>query len=126
MSEPQETKSISTEQEESSQPQSQHDFSKIQKQQKYLNRRAFILKSDMDWNPLLNYPRNNPCPCKSGKKFKKCHLNLLPVAVPAKEAKLFREIMAKQQEIVFTMKEREAEKTQEEQFAEAPPVEAAP
>lgn len=29
-------------------------------------------------NPLLKFPRNSPCMCNSGKKFKLCHLGLLP------------------------------------------------
>lgn len=38
------------------------------------------------WNPLKSMPRNSPCPCGSGKKFKKCHLNVLPDVVPSKES----------------------------------------
>lgn len=33
-------------------------------------------------NPLLRFPRNKKCPCNSGKKFKHCHLNVLPYAIP--------------------------------------------
>lgn len=32
-------------------------------------------------NPLLKFPRNDPCPCKSGKKFKKCCLPKQPMHV---------------------------------------------
>lgn len=39
------------------------------------------------YNPLLSYPRNAPCPCKSGKKFKKCHLPVMPAVIPT-EAKI--------------------------------------
>jgi hypothetical protein len=39
------------------------------------------------WNPALKYPRNLPCPCDSGKKFKHCHLPHLPRAVSTEEAK---------------------------------------
>ncbi len=27
------------------------------------------------WNPIVSWPRNNPCFCQSGKKFKKCCMN---------------------------------------------------
>lgn len=29
-------------------------------------------------NPLLGFPRNDPCFCNGGKKFKNCHLKKLP------------------------------------------------
>jgi len=40
-----------------------------------------------DWNPLLNYPRNNPCFCGSGKKFKKCCLVNMPRTCSTRLAK---------------------------------------
>lgn len=33
-------------------------------------------------NPLLNWGRNDPCICGSGKKFKKCCIHNLPKAIP--------------------------------------------
>lgn len=39
------------------------------------------LTDGSQWNPWLNFPRNEPCPCKSGKKFKKCHLLTMSRAV---------------------------------------------
>lgn len=39
-------------------------------------------KEGMMWNPLLKHPRNEPCPCGSGIKFKRCHLNSMPVILP--------------------------------------------
>lgn len=39
---------------------------------------AYIPKPGFIRNPLLAFPRNELCPCKSGKKFKKCHLPVLP------------------------------------------------
>lgn len=33
------------------------------------------------WNPLQKYPRNEPCYCGSGKKFKKCCLPFEPLAI---------------------------------------------
>jgi hypothetical protein len=42
--------------------------------------RGYALKPGYSWNPLLSYPRNHPCFCMSGRKFKQCHLkNILPV-----------------------------------------------
>ena len=49
-------------------------------------------------NPLLQFPRNEPCYCKSGKKFKNCHMRTLPPKV-SKEAA---------EELVVLMKKREA------------------
>src|ERR1700720_4644210 len=40
--------------------------------------------------------RNDPCPCGSGRKFKKCHLNMPPIgAPPADPRPLPREVMEK-------------------------------
>lgn len=51
--------------------------------------KAHKLPEGFMWNPLLKLPRNSPCPCKSGKKFKKCHLpkmtRMLPLKAPIKE-----------------------------------------
>lgn len=32
-------------------------------------------KEGFQWNPVSSFPRNAPCPCGSGIKFKKCHLS---------------------------------------------------
>ena len=37
--------------------------------------------ADLYFNPLLDYPRNAPCICDSGKKFKKCHGPLIPTRI---------------------------------------------
>lgn len=34
------------------------------------------------WNPLLKYPRNEPCYCGSNKKFKKCCLENTSLVIP--------------------------------------------
>lgn len=44
------------------------------------------LKPGFAWNPLLTLPRNIPCPCGGGKKFKHCHLPNMPRAIPEKLA----------------------------------------
>lgn len=66
------------------------------------------LKQGFAWNPLLTLPRNIPCPCRSGKKFKACHLNMLPRVIPEKFAKRYREQM-RAKDLVFLTKENEKE-----------------
>ena len=53
------------------------------------------LNAGYSWNPWLELPRNGPCPCDSGKKFKNCHYAGMPRAVSAKDAIEAREAMAK-------------------------------
>lgn len=60
------------------------------------------------WNPLRSLPRNSQCPCPSGKKFKACHLDKLPWAVPADTARQYIDQMAKP-DLVFVTKENQAE-----------------
>lgn len=69
-------------------------------------RLAIQLKKGYAWNPLLTLPRNRPCPCLSGKKFKQCHLNLLPRIVLEKDAESFKKQMAKP-DLVFKTQENE-------------------
>lgn len=38
------------------------------------------------YNPLKGYARNGMCLCGSGKKFKKCHLDLIPEAITTARA----------------------------------------
>lgn len=59
------------------------------------------------WNPLFKLPRNRPCPCQSGRKFKACCLPRLPKAVPIEEAKAYADQMTKP-DLVFLTKENEA------------------
>lgn len=57
---------------------------------KHPGRMAARLLDGYDWNPLLTIGRNEMCPCDSGKKFKRCHLNTMPRAIPADLAKQYR------------------------------------
>jgi uncharacterized protein YecA (UPF0149 family) len=41
-------------------------------------------KPGFSWNPLMKLPRNAPCVCGSGKKFKKCHLPAMSPILPTK------------------------------------------
>ena len=43
----------------------------IDEQNKKLNK--YDNEAKIYFNPLDSFPRNSPCPCNSGKKFKKCH-----------------------------------------------------
>lgn len=43
---------------------------------------AYQVKKGFMWNPLRKIPRNMPCPCGSGKKFKKCHYLAMPAVLP--------------------------------------------
>ena len=47
---------------------------------------VWALKDGFAWNPLLKIPRNFPCPCQSGAKYKDCHLKTMPRAIPSKLA----------------------------------------
>lgn len=69
------------------------DYKKKQQVLRQLSKLALKPKPGHDWNPLLKVPRNNPCPCQSGKKFKHCHLNLVPRIVEAKQAQHFKTAM---------------------------------
>lgn len=51
------------------------------------------LADGYSWNPLLNFPRNSPCPCDSKKKFKNCHQSKLPKAIPTAMADEYKLIM---------------------------------
>lgn len=59
------------------------------------------------WNPLLTLPRNQPCPCRSGLKFKTCCLRKLPKVVTIQDAEIFKAQMLKP-DLVFITKENEA------------------
>src|SRR3954464_10524091 len=66
------------------------------------------------WNPLRTLPRNNPCPCRSGKKFKKCCLPTLPQAVSQKHAEEFKQ-QIKLPDLVFVTKENQEQIVEEVQ-----------
>lgn len=48
--------------------------------------RALIPNVGYVWNPLLKFPRNEPCFCNSGKKFKRCCLNKMAKTVSARDS----------------------------------------
>lgn len=59
--------------------QEQEVFSRLKKSRR-------VLKPKFQWNPLKKLQRNEPCPCGSNLKFKKCCLNGLPDALPSEQA----------------------------------------
>ena len=53
-------------------------------------------KKGFNWNPLLKWPRNKPCFCSSGKKFKKCcNTKMLPLCIPENRAKGLQDFIDK-------------------------------
>lgn len=72
-----------------------------------VGKQAFALVPGHVWNPLRALPRNRPCPCLSGKKFKACCLANLPLAVREADAKIYIEQMQKP-DLVFMTQENEA------------------
>lgn len=41
-------------------------------------------KPGFSWNPLKGFPRNSPCFCGSGRKFKKCCVSILGHVIETK------------------------------------------
>ncbi len=46
------------------------------------------------WNPLAYFPRNMPCFCGSGKKFKRCHKLTMHAGVTPKMAEAYASLVA--------------------------------
>jgi hypothetical protein len=67
-------------------------------------RKVMVAATGYEANPLLTIPRNQTCPCRSGKKFKVCHLNKLPLYVTKASAEVYREAM-KKPDLVFLTQE---------------------
>lgn len=67
----------------------------------------YKLKEGFAWNPLLKIPRNVPCPCDSGKKFKACHLLSMPRVVPQSLADEYKKGMAHVEIIKFIGDEKD-------------------
>jgi hypothetical protein len=62
----------------------------------------YVLGDGFAWNPLLGLPRNMPCPCDSGKKYKHCHLLTMPRAIPIKLAMEYKAGMKNPFAVKFT------------------------
>jgi uncharacterized protein YecA (UPF0149 family) len=60
------------------------------------------------FNPLRKLDRNMLCPCQSGKKFKKCHLDLLPEVVPQKQAEIYKQTMKAHKHLRFVTGDQQA------------------
>lgn len=57
-------------------------------------------------NPLSKYPRNLACFCGSGKKFKKCHLYLVPKYIYKTELKKLSKYVEDMIKIVSELKSK--------------------
>jgi hypothetical protein len=62
------------------------------KSEKYKPVKASIrYPQDDAWNPMLGFPRNNPCFCASGVKFKKCCLPRMTRVISKENAKFIQQ-----------------------------------
>lgn len=50
------------------------------------------------WNPVQKYPRNEKCPCNSGKKFKKCCMEKI---APCIKTEIANQMKGKTKEVQF-------------------------
>jgi uncharacterized protein YecA (UPF0149 family) len=48
--------------------------------------RVYVPKPGHVLNPMTKYPVNSPCPCGSGKKWKKCHRQITNLHIPVDQA----------------------------------------
>lgn len=49
--------------------------------------------TQFSWNPAQKIPRNTPCPCNSGKKFKRCCLRTMTQIVNKEDAEKAKPII---------------------------------
>jgi len=87
-------------------PQALKSLTSREKKRMDPTRMAMSPKPGFIWNSLKKLPRNMPCPCQSGKKFKACHLNMLPPVVPEKIAKSYIEAMKRPGGIKFLIDDK--------------------
>ena len=85
------------------------NFKQEQEESKRASQIIIKPKPGFTWNPLLRLPRNLPCPCRSGKKFKTCHLNKLPQVVPQNVADSYEQAMKLPGGPTFVTQENEKE-----------------
>jgi hypothetical protein len=62
------------------------------------------------WNPLLGYPRNDECFCRSGKKAKKCCLPNVHEVVTEQQALDIKRTLARGGKIILTDSEDDPNK----------------
>lgn len=63
------------------------NYKEAQRKSKETKNKAYKPLPGDIWNPLVKFPRNNPCPCGSGKKFKVCHLTSVSPVIDEKAIK---------------------------------------
>lgn len=76
-------------------------------------RRSLIPKDGYTWNPLSRIERNAPCPCGSGLKFKRCHIDKLPRVVSDKQADTYKKAMRAPGGVRFITNENKAKMADE-------------
>lgn len=57
-------------------------------------------------NPLCRYPRNLPCFCGSGIKFKKCHMNFVPKYINKTESEKLSKYVDDMIKVVSELKQK--------------------
>lgn len=86
--------------------------------------RAYHPRDGQAWNPLREWPRNESCFCRSGKKAKKCCLPAIQVTVSIKDAEKLKQIMADRTQLHRLSIVRHVLPTKEVSIQEGPPNEA--
>lgn len=61
-------------------------YKEIQKVFKLVSNRVLKPQDGLAINPYLKLPRNSPCYCNSGIKYKRCCLPTEPLAIPTEQA----------------------------------------
>lgn len=52
-----------------------------------------LTREGFAWNPMRDYPRNQPCPCGSQAKFKRCCLPKMAACVPVEKAEKMKHLL---------------------------------
>ncbi len=68
----------------------EHEASSLRQNPKQAARVFMAPMPGFTANPLLKFPRNSPCPCRSLRKFKACCLLKLPQAVSLADAEKYK------------------------------------
>jgi len=62
---------------------------------------VYVPKPGFTHNPMCKIPRNDPCPCQSGKKYKKCCMNAILIYIPVLVANRMKEKNRTEQFIIY-------------------------
>ena len=64
-----------------------NDYKDRQNERRDMHKMGYKPKECCVENPFREFPRNSPCPCESGKKFKNCHLSSMKMYVKKEDIK---------------------------------------